>query len=161
MRKLGSAGESSGTAVMGAAIPSCITRAWPPPVSPPACDGSVSRRQHFHTGYRRNYRRHFYRLGLALLTSWWTGDRCPDLGASGKRIAAKRGVFSGSSKALVTRELRLEPVHREIICPRKLSNLPIRSSDEAVRGTCFPTVHPEDVSLSKQTIERAAQDGEF
>jgi len=100
-------------------------------------DGYVSRRQHFHTRYRRNCWRHVYRPRAGSVdVLGGQAIRCPDpwsfrnpkLGSEARRYLAEAQKLSPHG------ELRLGLFHRRDHLVRgNLSNLPIRSSDETVR----------------------------
>jgi len=121
---------------MGTPFPSCITPAWPPPVSrPPACQRTCLTPSAISTlGTIGIAAVTWIVLGLALLTSWLIGPiRCPDIGTAGREAAAKRGLLGGSSKAQSYGELRLEVLDGEILWSEE--TLRIFQYDRATKPT--------------------------
>jgi len=115
-------------------------------------DGSVSRRQHFHTGYRRNYRRHFIVLGLALLTSWV--DRrfaVQTLELQEQKLQRSEAYLAEAQKLSHTGSFGWNPSTGEIIWSEETFR--IFQFDRAMKSSVeliFQRVHPEDVALVKQ-----------
>jgi len=113
MRKLGSAEKVSGSRRDGAAIPSCITRHGRRRFHPSGMPTDLSHAVSISTWVPPELPAvTFIVLGLALWTSWWTGDSRPDLELQEQKLQRSEAYLRKLSKAQSHRELRLEPVHR-------------------------------------------------
>ncbi len=143
--------------------PSCITPAWPLPVSHPrACRSNLSHAVSISTlGTAGIAAVTFIVLGLALLTSWV--DRrfaTQTLELQEEKLQQSEAYLAEAQRLSHTGSFGWRASTGEIIWSEE--SFRIFQYDRTTKPTVeliLQRVHPEDAVLVKQTIERASQDG--